>query len=106
MATAGRTVVFSADDSGALDGRDGVVPDVLPQVVRLRRQSPPSRWARWPHWSSRPAAIVLLGDRLHAMDVRRLVRRLLQPATNRRANRRAARFWYRWTKTRDAARRC
>ena len=31
-----------------------------------------------------PAAIVLLGDRLDALDVRRLVRRLLRPARARR----------------------
>ena len=36
MATAGRTVLFSAIDGRAVDGRDGAVPDVFPEVVRLR----------------------------------------------------------------------
>jgi uncharacterized membrane protein YdfJ with MMPL/SSD domain len=44
-----------------------------------------------------PAAIVLLGDRLNALDVRRLVRRTLgRPAPARRAY--AQQFWYRSTK--------
>ena len=33
MATAGRTVVFSATTVGAVDGGDGAVPDVLPEIV-------------------------------------------------------------------------
>ena len=36
MATAGRTVMFSALDGGAVDGDDGAVSPVLSEVVRLR----------------------------------------------------------------------
>ena len=37
MATAGRTVLFSATTVALSMARDGAVPDVLPEVVRLRR---------------------------------------------------------------------
>ena len=47
MATAGRTVLFSATTVALVDGGDGAVPDVLPEVLRLRgsgHRRPSSRW--------------------------------------------------------------
>jgi uncharacterized membrane protein YdfJ with MMPL/SSD domain len=44
-----------------------------------------------------PAAIALLGDRLDSLDVRRLLRRILRRPEPRRAPV-EERFWYRWTK--------
>ncbi len=38
MATAGRTVLFSAVTGRAVDDRDGAIPDALPTVVRLCRR--------------------------------------------------------------------
>ncbi len=38
MATAGRTVLFSATTVALVDGGDGAVPDVLPEVLRICRR--------------------------------------------------------------------
>jgi RND superfamily putative drug exporter len=49
-------------DSGAVDGRDDAVPDVLPQIVGLRRRRGGGLGGAWPPSSSTPAAMVLLGE--------------------------------------------
>ena len=63
MATAGRTVLFSAAHRRAVDGRDGALPDVLPEVVRLCRRRD-GRVRGVAAIVVTPAAIVLLGERL------------------------------------------
>ena len=80
----------------AVDGHHGGVPDEFPQVLRLRRRSHGD--VRLPvGLGGHPAAIMLLGDRIDALDVRRLVRRLTgrpepvsKPITEQ--------FWYRSAK--------
>jgi RND superfamily putative drug exporter len=77
------------DDCRPVDGRDGAVPDVFPEVVRVCRHrggglrpSPRSWWhLRRSCW--RPA---------NSLDVRRLARRILGP--NPSASR-SQTFWYR-----------
>ena len=78
MTTAGRTVVFSATTVAL-----SMVAMVLFPMYFLKSFAYAGvamvAFARARRHRGDPAAIVLLGDRLDALDVRRLTRRMLRP---------------------------
>jgi uncharacterized membrane protein YdfJ with MMPL/SSD domain len=103
MATAGRTVLFSATTVALSMATMVLFPQYFLKSFAYAGVAVIA-FAVAAALIVTPAAIVLLGDRLDSLDVRRLMRRILrrpepQPAPVERW------FWYRWTRsvTRHAA---
>ena len=97
MATAGRTVVFSAAIVALSMAMMVVFPMAFLKSFAYAGVATVA-FAALAALFVTPAALVLLGDRLHAMDIRRLVDRILnrQEAVARTVEQHAL---YRWTKT-------
>ncbi|OBA68990.1 hypothetical protein A5641_16485 [Mycobacterium sp. 1554424.7] len=103
MATAGRTVLFSATTVALSMATMVLFPQYFLKSFAYAGVAVIA-FAVAAAVVVTPAAIVLLGDRLDALDVRRLVRRILRrPAPQPEPVERW--FWYRWTRavTRHAA---
>ena len=97
MATAGRTVVFSATIVALSMAVMAVFPMAFLKSFAYAGVATVA-FAALAALFVTPAALVLLGDRLHAMDIRRLVDRILnwQEPVARTVEQHAL---YRWTKT-------
>src|SRR6202043_3488349 len=97
MTSAGRTVLFSATP----DALSVAVMVVFPMHFLKSFASAGGATVAFAAAAAvivTPAALVLLGDRLDSLDIRRLARRLLrrpEPV----AKRVEQLFWYRWTKS-------